>query len=357
MKYLIRADGGQEIGGGHIMRCLSLIEAIRLIDLDSEVHFVCCELVAEFGNLIESKGIVLHKIPKEESVYHNRNNWYLDISFTNTVIEKVGFVDWLIVDHYKIDKQWESNCLSMALVGKLLVIDDLADREHDCHMLLDQTYGVSKYRYASLVDDNCDVLLGTEYALLSGKYAFKKNKILGIRSDKGSFGKLFVSLGASDLDNYSDLVVDQALSVSGLEQIYLVIGAANPHRQSLTEKYTNNGKVSLLYNLKPEDMIYYMLVSDVAIGAGGTSAWERCACGLPGLVIVMAENQREIANQLDSSGAMSFCDENRISLGLNNLLSEYRENKQLYIDAALACIKICDGIGAMRVARKMVHNE
>ncbi|MEZ9645222.1 UDP-2,4-diacetamido-2,4,6-trideoxy-beta-L-altropyranose hydrolase [Vibrio sp. 10N.261.52.C2] len=355
MKYVVRVDGSETIGGGHLMRCLSLVDGIKLTDSNAEVHLICCDLIYKFIDIIKSKGVTLHILPENDSVHVNKNNWEIDAKLTKEIIGTIGEIEWLIVDHYQIDKKWETELSE--IVEKVLIIDDLADRKHSCDILLDQTYGIDKKRYNTLVSNDCSILVGTEYALLDKRYSFKANYISQLRDKRLIREKIFISLGASDQLNYSDLVLQQALDIDEVEHIYLVIGAANPHRKYLVNKYSGCPKVSLLYNLTAEEMIQSMLSCDIAIGAGGTSAWERCACGLPGLMIVMADNQLEIAKQLSTTGAIRICNEKNIASELNELLIKFRDEQKSYMDSVTSCLNICDGKGTARVLSVMEAYE
>ena len=167
------------------MRCLVLADAIR--HQGGDAVFVCREHDGHLCDLIEELGFAVSRLPAPKAEYQANNTlrnaawlgvpWQEDAEQTRVAIEpEGGNPDWLVVDHYALDERWESAL--RASVGRIMVIDDLADRRHNCELLLDQNLVAQMHtRYADKVPTACGMLLGPEYALLQPIYAELHDRI------------------------------------------------------------------------------------------------------------------------------------------------------------------------------------
>ncbi len=338
MKVVIRVDASLQIGTGHVMRCLTLAEALKKEGAD--VEFICR---SHEGHLIERirqqvfETYILPdlcgtkiKVSDEEETLYGRywlgSSQQQDAELCRPLLEKTK-PDWLIVDHYGIDKTWQTELAPY--YGKLMVIDDLANRRHQCDLLLDQTYGRQVEDYTGLVPQQAQLLLGSEYALLRPEFAEWRGYSLQRRRSP-EFKKLLITMGGVDPDNITGEVL-AALGDSALPKeidINVVMGASAPHldyvkRQAELMPYKTDVKVNV------SNMAEMMANTDLAIGAAGTTTWERCCLGVPSLMVVLAANQREIADSLSVSIAAIVIDRQQIRKGVtliesmskNNLLS------------------------------------
>lgn len=354
MKLLVRADASTEKGSGHVMRCLALAEGLRPYATD--VHFVCRKLPGDLCRLIERKGFRCTLLPVEPAV---EAEFPVDEAGADPPLDqaidarqtasKTDTVDWLIVDHYEIDHRWEQAMRSIC--SRLLVIDDLANRSHDCDILLDQTYGRQADQYGSLVGKNCNILAGTEYALLRPEFAAKRAAALARRSQVDGIGSVLISMGGSDPSNKS------------LDALRVIAGTAGSEALDVTvitgPQYAgNNASLRLMgdcferLDLKHDvpNMAELMAASDLAIGAAGTTSWERCCLGLPALVYVCADNQREAARKLEAAGAIRCW---RSDAELKAQFEGITNDASLYQSAVAASSGICDGLGVERVTAAM----
>jgi len=205
----------------------------------------------------------------------------------------------LIVDHYALGQIWETKLRPH--VRKIMVIDDLANRPHDCDLLLDQNYvNDGTTRYEGLVPQSCTKLLGLQHVLLRSEFA-EVRKQLAPRT--GNVRRIFLFFGGSDPDNLTGRALE-ALSDPGL--IYLnvdvVIGESNRNRDSV-EKLVSKRKNTQLY-IQIDNIAQLMGVADLALGTGGSTTWERLFLGLPAVTIVNAVNQKQVTEDLEQFGAI-----------------------------------------------------
>jgi UDP-2,4-diacetamido-2,4,6-trideoxy-beta-L-altropyranose hydrolase len=305
MRVLIRADASFAIGTGHVMRCVTLAGYLRA--KGSNVAFVCREEDGHLCGLIEGMQFQCMRLPKftEREIGTSAAGAATDIgSFgeidarqTRAAIEASGSrPDLLVVDHYGLDKAWE--VALRPLVGRIFVIDDLANRAHDCDLLLDQNlHDMPNSRYAGLVPATTRVFVGPRYALLRPEFS-----AVAAAPRTGGLRRMLVFFGGVDPTNEA-LKIVQAVHLMGsaAPETDLVLGPANPHLESVVSAAGGLACLNILG--QTDDMAGLMRKADLGIGTCGVAAWERCSVGLPSLVVVSADNQRDDARILQTLGA------------------------------------------------------
>jgi len=319
VKIAFRADASLEIGAGHVMRCLTLAEALR--DKGATVVFVCREHPGHLCDLISQKGFTVFRLAMGSGALQNPDNirdsgksapqlahahWLgieqdIDARQTLEALTAGSVWDWLIVDHYALDICWES--VMRKITKNIMVIDDLADRRHDCRIILDQNlFGDRVNRYSGLVGSNTLQLFGPEYALL--RKEFSLHRPVGIRRvpDKR---KVVIGFGGVDLSNAAGRVISCLIDElsRGLE-VRVAAGMANPNFQNLAETCKGFENIKLFGNVDCMARLYSGAY--IAIGGGGVSALERCALGIPSLIYSVAENQVTPSVHLSRIGAAAY---------------------------------------------------
>jgi UDP-2,4-diacetamido-2,4,6-trideoxy-beta-L-altropyranose hydrolase len=308
MKVVFRADASTDIGTGHVMRCLTLARALA-------EHGVCCDFIcrAHEGHLIDfirEQGFAAHVLPlvnsPNETVDGTTHAPWLgtsqaqDAQACEPVLGALQ-ADWLVVDHYALDARWEQ-ALAHAY-GHLMVIDDLADRPHVAAVLLDQTLGRDTADYQAHVPSDCILLCGAPYALLRPEFAALRPVSLQRRRPP-TLRQLLITMGGVDKHNATGQVLN-ALTVCALPadcRVVVVMGPHAPHAARVqAQARTLPWPTQVLSGVS--HMAQLMADSDLAIGAAGATAWERCCLGLPSLMLVLADNQRGMAQALAKSGA------------------------------------------------------
>jgi UDP-2,4-diacetamido-2,4,6-trideoxy-beta-L-altropyranose hydrolase len=221
----------------------------------------------------------------------------IDIRQTLKVLQANAPWDWLIVDHYSLDYRWES--AMRKVVGKIMAIDDLADRKHDCDLLLDQNYfQETDIRYKDLLPERCDRLLGPKYAMLRPEFREARNFC---RMRGNGVARVLVYFGGNDPDNLTGMALS-ALNSPELKHLLVdvVIGTSNSHQGKL--ETLADQRVGTRLHIQPECFTELMIRADLCIGAGGTTTWERLCLGLPSLVVTVAENQEAYNIELNRDG-------------------------------------------------------
>jgi UDP-2,4-diacetamido-2,4,6-trideoxy-beta-L-altropyranose hydrolase len=209
--------------------------------------------------------------------------------------------DLLVVDHYGLDAPYEE--IWRPWVDRIMVIDDLANRPHDCDILLDQTFGRSPDAYSSLVPAHARLLLGSDYALLRTAFVEKRPAALAARdARRGRIEKVLVSFGTMDPDNVTALALEALRPFATGLDVDVVLGSRAPHLADVRARVEALPHARL--RTEVTDMADLMCAADLAIGAGGTTSWERCCLGLPAIVVRIADNQKTIVANLAKAGAI-----------------------------------------------------
>lgn len=354
IKIAIRVDASMAIGTGHVMRCLTLAENAR--DNGAEVLFVSRRHPGHLFDRIEDRGFRLlplsapppmWTVSEKEGVVHAAwvgTHWQDDAK--ETALGVKGFhPDWLVVDHYGLDARWEGAMRASA--SKIMVIDDLADRSHDCDILLDQNLTARQnVRYKGLVPKHCTLLLGPKYALLQPDYAHLRSRSA---PREGPLSRLFVFFGGVDEVGLTQKTVRALLTLQLPNLIVdIVLSSASsqfPEVQRLIEGHPEFCLHDNVPSLAP-----FILAADLGLGAGGATSWERLCLGLPSLVISLAENQRPISNELARRklvrwlGHQDSVDETKIRDELANFVESGLEPAW-----SKKCLAVVDGRGVDRV--------
>lgn len=292
MKVAIRADASVRLGSGHVTRCITLALALR--NAGADVTFVSCTGEGDLHGLIADRGFAINALQHPT-----------DVTEAQSALGEIH-PDLLIVDHYLLDAPWESIMRDVA--GKIFVIDDLADRQHDCDLLLDQNLGFDKERsYASLVGDNTQILLGPRFALLRDQF---RAPLARARVRGGEIRRVLVTMGGFDADDATSKVVSELSASNVGAEIRVALPESAPHAKEVSALCARLERVTFLGAVA--HMASEMEQADLAIGACGTSAWERAALGLPAIHITLAENQRPGARACASA---------RIAVDLGDLSS------------------------------------
>ena len=351
----IRVDAGTKIGTGHIMRCLTLADSLK--KRFYKIIFISNQMPENLSSLIKNRGYEIHYIfghTQTESQIRNqkyKKSIQNDIKQSAEIINSYRNIEnWLIIDHYGIDQKWEKRIRDS--VKKIIVIDDLANRKHDCDVLIDQNYHSNmKRRYEKLVSRKCLQLLGPKFALLRPEFKETRKKT----RKKRKLQRILISFGGSDPMNQTSKVLRGIKDTDSEFIVDVIAGKANPHKKTIKKLCSSIPNVSFYPYIK--NMAKIMLKADLAIGGGGSTTWERCCMGLPAVVSILSDNQCQITKEVARIGCV-------INLGLANSLKpvDYVNalkslNPKKLQDMSKRCISLVDGKGTERVSRKIFQVE
>ncbi len=333
------------------MRCLTLADQLK--KQGAQIRFISRNLPAHLSDMLTEKGmeyLPLSTDVAKESVDELVHASWLGTSQVRDAQATVEALadqtwDWIVVDHYALDERWESAVRESC--KKLMVIDDLADRQHDCNVLLDQNYYADmQTRYISKVPTDCQLLLGPRYALLREEFRSLREKV---KVRAGDVKKILVFFGGVDADNFTGLAL-QALSELNITlQVDVVIGSQHPNREQIRKVCITYGFICYVQTTRMAEL---MAEADLAIGAGGSASWERCCLGLPALLVAVSGNQIDIAKSLDSIGACYYLGEKDAvnSSSIQHSVNELLVAPDQVLSISQQAFSLVDGLGVNRVS-------
>lgn len=362
MKIVFRCDASLQIGTGHLMRCLTLADALS--EQGAECHFICREHTGHLIGIIQQHGHHIYSLPVENRLQLQQDTqqelahaeWLGSTQQEDARLCKdflqIVLPDWLIVDHYALDVFWEKSLRPYC--KKLMVIDDLADRQHDCDVLLDQTFGRNPQDYIQRVPKDCQLLCGASYALLRPEFAQWREYSLK-RREKGQLKHLLINLGGVDKDNITTQIL-KSIQNSALHdcKITVIMGSTAPwvdmvKQQAALMRWPTEVKIGV------SNMAELMANSDLAIGAAGSTSWERCCLGLPTIMLVLADNQRDIAINLEQANAVDTIDlALDFELSVSNAIQRFTSSSLLLKQMSESASNILDGLGTNLIIKEMV---
>ncbi|MBD1564520.1 UDP-2,4-diacetamido-2,4,6-trideoxy-beta-L-altropyranose hydrolase [Vibrio sp. S12_S33] len=348
MKVVFRVDASLLIGSGHVMRCLVLADQLKQKAYD--VTFACTPLEGDMRSFIQQRGFGVITLPAPQQVVaplHDADYVaWLQKSLAQDVsdfVAAVGSADLVVTDHYAIDEQWQHS-VKQAMNCRLLAIDDLA-RVHCADVVLDQTLGRAEADYRGCASV---VLAGSEYAMLQPAFA-KKRELALSRKLVSEPSKVLISMGGVDAPN-ATLKVLESLVPNVHANFTVLLSPRAPHYKEVKQWCAEHHFVTHLDFVS--DMASLMLAHDVAIGAPGTTSWERACLGLPNLIVPLADNQKLISQQLVDCQAAIKVEVEDIS---TRVVSAYSALIERWHEMKLANLALCDGRGVRRVA--LIINE
>lgn len=339
------------------MRCLTLADALH--SGGAEVLFVSRYLSEHLRGALTVRGYGLQQLDTTSVASQGEkdlpHSYWLGVSqpadAQDTIRTLSNFeVDWLVMDHYALDSKWESALRTT--VKKILVIDDIADRHHDCDILLDQNlFTDMETRYIGKISDRCRLMLGPKFALLRNEFSHLR-EFTSTRN--GIVRRILVSMGGVDAKNLT------ATSVNAIAQLRnpaiavdVVIGKTHPALEEIQRTCQLYGYQC---HIEASNMAELMAAADLAIGSSGATSWERCCLGLPTICLTQADNQVAIAEGLEAHGAIVNLGEGHIvdTAALSAIIAGLVAQPKALMNMSEASIKLVDGKGANRVCQNML---
>lgn len=344
MRLALRVDASVAIGAGHLMRCLALVE--ELVGRGAEAWVLMAACPAPLRPLVAAAGASLVELAAGACEAD-------DAAATRAALRRLPALDWGVVDHYGLGAAWEQ-ALADAW-PRLLVIDDLANRAHAATLLLDQNLWRSpEARYAGLLPADCRCLLGPRYALLRREFAEAARSAAAPPAAAGE--RLLVSFGGTDPTGETLKLLDALPRLRApAPSVDVVVGAAHPALDALRQRSAALPTVRL--HVQTREMARLLAGARLAVGAGGSSHWERLQLGVPSLCTAVADNQVEACELLHERGAVRYLgraadvDATRYAEAIDALRADGAARAAM---AAAGRTIMGDGAGSTRVADAML---
>ena len=353
MNIIIRTDASHTIGIGHLMRCLTISERLR--KLGANVEYVIRDHPGNINEQIQEKGFKVNLL--SSSTTNNKQQTligyekWLGVKQHIDADETIQFVknreiDWIIIDHYALDYKWEERI--RLYTKKIMVIDDLANRKHDCDLLLDQNLLKNMdSRYNDILSEKTVQLLGPQYALLQPEYEKLRVKV---KHRHQPLKHVLIFFGGTDKYNLTGLTLNAFLNNNiSLDKIDIVLSQQNSNYIQINDLVDHMSNITLHSNLS--SLAPIILNADFAVGAGGATNWERLCLGLPSIVISIAENQKPVSNNLHNMGMIQYIGDAE-TIRPNDIVSSVKNIMGMddIHNWSKRCLNICSGKGVSLVS-------
>lgn len=339
------------------MRCLALADFLRT--RGAKTRFLCRSITDALADLVRGHAHELRVLQArkndqpDEKVQHA--HWLHTRQCCDAEDSLKALVDdnwdWIIVDHYALDAEWEAVVRSLA--PRILVIDDIADRNHDCDLLLDQNYYTDiRQRYAGKVPEHCHMLLGPRYALLRQEF---RNFRAETTPRIGPVKRVLVFFGGVDAANHTTIALESLASLH-YPQLHVdaVVGSAHPQLDKIKSTCSHYG---FSCHVQTSRMAELIACADLAVGAGGSTMWERCCLGLPTLTLTVANNQCQAVSDAAKNGLLIAPETNAPSVAeLQSHMKSLIEDAKLRSAISKKSMRFVDGLGSKRVFRRMLRS-
>jgi UDP-2,4-diacetamido-2,4,6-trideoxy-beta-L-altropyranose hydrolase len=338
-RVLVFADSGPRIGGGHVMRCLTLARA--LIQRGASCAFAATP---------STQTILRAFAPPDVQVFPVLDD--VDQAPSAAAVWADSFAaDWVLLDHYFLSPKQEA---ALRQGRRLAVLDDLADRPRAADLVINPAYGRTTEAYDGRLPPGAAVLSGPAYALVRPEFVHRRAAALAHRREGGHLKHLLISLGLTDVEGITARVVAALRPHIGDMIFDGVLGSAAPSLPALCAAAKTDPCLRL--HIDSHAMAELTAAADIAIGAGGSSVWERAVLGLPAVTVILADNQRPMAQAMARDGLTLAIDAAgpdfaaRLAGAVQTLITDAALRRGVSEKSAAAC----DGLGAERVAEAMV---
>ncbi|MCW5824478.1 MAG: UDP-2,4-diacetamido-2,4,6-trideoxy-beta-L-altropyranose hydrolase [Cyanobacteria bacterium TGS_CYA1] len=348
MKVVFRADASEEQGGGHVMR--SLVIANEFAKRGHECFFVSLSGSFDMVPFRENSSVrsLLHKIEIE-------NKHVDDCNHLKSLLPSGLIPDLVLVDSYLLQEDYEIGLSKIC--SKVAALDDVPNRHHSADILIDPTFQRKSREYANFMRENTVVLAGVDYAPLREEFARLRSSSLTNRLQRiqtSTQKNVVISMGLSDPDNITLKILSALENVKTAFNATVVIGNNSLREQEILA-LSKSLKFPISVLIAHEDMAHLFFESDLAVGAGGSSSWERCCLGLPTVQVTLALNQQAVTSNLASVGAIydlgtvSHLKPEVIAKEIDRLLTD----SKYLMKMSRAAFQVCDGLGAMRIVEHL----
>ncbi|MBR7887580.1 UDP-2,4-diacetamido-2,4,6-trideoxy-beta-L-altropyranose hydrolase [Marinomonas sp. A79] len=352
LNVAFRVDASLHIGSGHVMRCLVLADTLR--SNGYKVVFYTRPQEGDLIRLIKSRGYLVCELkqpvvwlePKSTADYMA---WLQvdEIDDAQDFVEHVSSIDLVIVDHYGISSEWHK-VIRKKYSCKIIAIDDLV-RKHDADLIIDQTLLRKSSEYKKS-NPSAKVLSGTQYAIIGSD--FEKQHLIELQSKKNieMTPKVLLSMGGVDRPNATLKVLEAFRNKYAHPPLFTVLLSSRAPHYKLIKRFAERNKTWVTHIDFVENMADLMSLHDVAIGAPGSTSWERACLGLPSIIMPLADNQTEICERLNAAGASISIELNSVT---EKIIKSYKQMMQNYKKMKSINLMLCDGVGAARIVENI----
>lgn len=342
---LIRADASSRIGAGHVMRCLALAQAWQRRG-GGATFFSHCEDEG-FRRRVIQEGF---KFVGIETPYPDERDIRDTLGSVSEIDkgERSRGLSWFVLDGYHFDVSYQKAIKEAGI--PLMVLDDVGHLpQYHSDVLLNAGMGANQSLYPR--PGGGKLLLGITYMLLRREFVHWRKPIKGIPEEAEN---ILVTLGGADSKNVTSRILEALSQIKGRQlRVKIVVGPVNPHTIELKKKAAaSRSRFEILQHV--DQMPELMAWSDLAISGGGATCCELAYMGVPSLIVVLAENQKRLAESMDGKCSVNLgyeknLDQEDVAHAVEELVLDRQKRKKMSVQGR----KLVDGLGADRVIDEM----
>lgn len=339
---IIRADGNAKIGAGHIMRCLTVAEAVgEILGNRENICFLCADgqsagLVTEYGFRAEILGTEYHEMETELPAWEH-------------LLRNLGSAEHtILVDSYFVTDRYLEE---LGEFGRVCLLDDMQENAYPADVVINYNAFADREVYEKLYSGTgTEIVTGSSYVPIREQF---QNRIYQVAE---SVKHVLITTGGGDQDNIAGAIL-KTVYCSDYE-FHVVTGRYNPHLEELKAWERAESSVHIYHDVK--DMAGLMQKCDIAITAGGTTIYELAAIGVPFLCFSYAENQEALTEYIGAYGIAGFAgayhrEPQAAIKKMKALFLRYCEQYELRQKCSEAEKRMIDGHGAERIAQILLR--
>ena len=326
MRIVFRSDSSYQIGTGHIMRCLNLAKQMKT--QGATCQFLSRSYPNNLNQLIKKLNFDLLALPVTDQhllcTSQDTNTWlgysyqqdiddclqaiknFNQTSKNRSIDYEESIIDLLIIDHYGIDYQWEQQIKKFYPIKEIMVIDDIFNRNHYCDYLLDHSFYSNNPYQKLMINPDTKFFLGPQFAMVDlafWNYRKTRNPITGLN-------RIQISFGGTDIGQQTikvlKLLIKHFPDLIKRIEIDIILGIRSASVEEINKIASEHHNINLYQSVPIEKMAELLSQTDLVIGGGGVSSYERCCLGVPSIVITVADNQVPNTKILYSKGIIKY---------------------------------------------------
>ena len=350
MRIIIRADGNARIGSGHLMRCLTIADAVR--DKGSVV-FRCAD--EESAKLAKSRGYRVQVLGTDyREMQSELAQWEEWAQQEKKAAERPQCV--ILVDSYYVKPEYLQ---ALRAYGRVFLMEDMQRQAWPVDGVINYHAFAGRECYERLYAGQKKLLgvgkpalyIGPAYVPLRPQFSGRDFQV------KQRVKELLITTGGGDQENIAGRILERI--EDGECRIHVVSGPYNPHGAQLAEYALAHPQV--VVHQQVTKMAELMLQCDLAVTAGGTTVYELCALGVPFICFSYAENQEALADYAGRRGVGLSAgryhrEPEQVLERIPELVRQLMANRDRRLEMSRRARALVDGGGARRLAEVLETN-
>ncbi|MCM1185870.1 MAG: UDP-2,4-diacetamido-2,4,6-trideoxy-beta-L-altropyranose hydrolase [Lachnoclostridium sp.] len=367
--FIIRADGNAKIGAGHLMRCLTIAEALReALSKENknaaadDILFVCAD--RDSARLAEERGFTARALDtdyrKMERELPEWEKMYEEFEKGKGHNDKNKIPSVILIDSYHVTDSYLIRLKKRMTGYTLVLLDDMQEHAYPADVVVNYNVFADREVYDKLYaskQNKVRLFLGNRYVPVRKQFLDKPYRV----ADKVK--RVLITTGGGDSDNIAGSILEALLEAEKMEEnaekfnYDLILGRFYPKLQEMQEFAAGCSRIHIHHDVR--DMAALMENCDLAVTAGGSTIYELAAVGVPLICFSYAKNQELMTEYIGREQIAGFAgayhkDADAAITGIKRLFTEFCQNTAKRNGCYLKERQMVDGLGAMRLVQEVL---